>query len=88
MTSAAAQPAMPIVIPVRLFGMDSEGKPFIQLATARNLTREHAVLDLQLLGGVRRDQLLRRLSKVRADPPAERPLLKPELVNKLGVQAV
>ena len=45
MTSAAAQPAMPIVIPVRLFGMDSEGKPFIQLATARNLTREQAVLD-------------------------------------------
>jgi len=45
MTSAAAQPAMPVVIPVRLFGMDSDGKPFIQLATARNLTREHAVLE-------------------------------------------
>src|SRR3954454_2070031 len=45
MTSAAAQPAMPIVIPVRLFGMDSNGKPFIQWATAPNLTREHAALE-------------------------------------------
>src|SRR6476620_10778298 len=35
----------PTVIPVRVFGMDSEGKPFMQLATARNLTSDRAVLD-------------------------------------------
>ena len=34
-----------VVIAVKVFGTDSEGKPFMQLATARNLTPERAVLD-------------------------------------------
>ena len=42
---ANAQLNSPVVIPVRVFGMDSDGKPFMQLATARNLTSDRAVLD-------------------------------------------
>src|SRR6266567_8532506 len=45
MMDAKAQPSSPAAIPVRIFGMDSDGKPFVQLATARNLTMEHAILD-------------------------------------------
>jgi hypothetical protein len=33
------------VIPVKIFGMDADGEPFMQLATAHNLTPERAILD-------------------------------------------
>ena len=45
MIDAKAQPHSPAVIPVRVFGMDADGRPFVQLATARNLTLEHAILE-------------------------------------------
>jgi PilZ domain len=45
MVSTLCEPHEPIVLPVRVFGIDANNRPFYQYATARDLTAQGAVLE-------------------------------------------